>query len=452
MLIDNQQSAIGNRQIIIIGAGVAGLAAARELSCANFKVTVLEARDRIGGRVYTHDSVELGAEFIHGKPPELLQIAERAHLKLSVVPNRHWYFRDGKLATSKEFWSDIEHVMNEMKKVERDESFADFLKKHDLGQAEPLAKLYVEGFHASRAERVSVRGLNKANAAADEINDDEQYRIPAGYNLIAQSLYDDAVAHGATFHLNTIVEEVRWQPNHVEITARSTKGATAYDSPEGRLAPARLARFSRALITLPLSLIQSGSVRFVPELREKQAAANKLAMGQVVKIVMRFRTPFWEKLELPTKDGRKQSLKDLAYIHAPDELLPTWWTFLPERTPLLIGWAGGSRAEELLSKGGQAIRNHALKSLVEVFAVEMEQIEEQLEEIYYHDWYGDPFSRGAYSYVPVGGLDAQLQLAAPIENTLFFAGEATNTEGHLGTVHGAIATGLRAAREVIDGV
>ena len=424
-------------EILIIGAGVAGLAAARELSRANFKVTVLEARDRIGGRVYTHDSVELGAEFIHGKPPELMQISERAHLKLDIVSNRHWYFRDGKLATSNEFWSDIEHVMKEMKKVEHDESFSDFLKEHDLGPAEPLAKLYVEGFHASRAERVSVLGLNKANAAADEIDDDEQYRIPAGYHVVAQSLYDDAIAHGATFHLNTIVDEVRWQPNQVEITAGSTKESALTD-----------AKFSRAVITLPLSLIQAGSVRIVPELRDKQAAANKLAMGQVVKIVMRFHTPFWEKLELATKDGRSQGLADLAYIHAPDELLPTWWTLLPERTPVLIGWAGGSRAEELLSRGEQAIRNHALKSLVTVFAVELEKIEEQLEEIYCHNWYGDPFSRGAYSYIPIGGLEAQMQLARPVENTLFFAGEATNTEGHLGTVHGAIATGLRAAREV----
>jgi monoamine oxidase len=435
-------------EIIIIGAGVAGLAAARELSRANFNVTVVEARDRIGGRFYTHDSVELGAEFIHGKPPELKKIVERAHLKLDIVSNRHWYFRDGKLATSNEFWSDIEHVMKEMKTVERDESFTDFLKEHDLGPAEPLAKLYVEGFHASRAERVSVPGLNKANAAAEEIDDDEQYRIPAGYNLVAQSLYDDAVAHGATFHLNTIVEEVRWQSNHVEITGTTIKGATPYGSPEGWRAPARLAGFSRALITLPLGVLQAESVRFIPELADKQAAANKLAMGQVVKIVMRFHTRFWEKLELPTKDGRRQSLEGLAYIHAPDELLPTWWTLLPERTPVLIGWAGGSRAEELLSKGEQAIRNHALKALVTVFAAELEQVEEQLEEIYYHDWYGDPFSRGAYSYVPVGGLEAQMQLAAPVENTLFFAGEATNTEGHLGTVHGAIATGLRAAKEV----
>ena len=475
VLIGNRQSAIGNPDVLIMGAGIAGLTAARELSKAGFKVTILEARDRIGGRIYSHHDVELGAEFIHGRPPETLKIVERKKLKLSEVPNRHWYLRDGTLATSNEFWSRLERVMEEMKDVQRDQSFSDFLKGHDLGAAESLATLYIEGFHASRSDIISVLGLNRANAAAEEIDDEKQFRIPAGYHSIAQSLHDDAVASGARFHLNTILEEVHWQPNQVEITATSTKGATPNGSPEGwfstpaglprrgpRLAPAKLseyssqesslasARFSRALITLPLGVLQSGDVRFTPELVEKRVAANKLAMGQVVKIVMRFREPFWERLELPTKDGSKRSLKDLAYIHAPDELLPTWWTLLPEHRSVLIGWAGGSRAEQLLSEGEKSITNHALKSLVTIFAVEQKRIEELLEELYYHDWYGDPFSRGAYSYVPVGGLEAQVQLAKPVANTLFFAGEATNTEGHHGTVHGAIATGLRAAREIIE--
>ena len=422
---------------MIIGAGVAGLAAARELTNAGFKVTIVEARDRIGGRIYTHHGIELGAEFIHGKPRCLLDIVERAHLKLSEVSNRHWYFRKGVLATSNEFWSELERVMKEMKNAERDESFSDFLQRHELGEAEASAKLYVEGFHAARAERISVIGLNKADEAAEQIDDEEQFRIPAGYGAVVQSLYDDAVAGGALVFLNTVVKEVRWQPTEIAITTASSGGSL--DS----------ARFSRALITLPLGLLQAKSVRFIPELTEKQTAANKLAMGQVVKIVMRFREPFWEHLKLLTKDGKDHSLKDLSFIHAPDELMPTWWTLAPEQTPVLIGWTGGSRAEELLSAGEQAMRNHALKSLVTIFGVEQERLEKLLAEVYYHDWYGDPFSRGAYSYVPVGGLEAQAQLAAPIADTLFFAGEATNTEGHQGTVHGAIATGLRAAREII---
>jgi monoamine oxidase len=425
--------------VVIIGAGVAGLAAARELIGAGFQVTVVEARDRIGGRIFTQDSAELGAEFIHGKPPCLLDIVKRAGLPLSPVINRHWYFRKERLSTTNEFWSELERAMKAMKSVDRDESFSEFLKQHDLGEAEAMAKLYVEGFHASRAERVSVVGLNKANEAAEAIDDEEQFRLPAGYAAVAQSLHDDAVAGGAQFFLNTIVEEIRWQSNQVEIISGSTKAGGLIR-----------AKFSRALITLPLGVLQARSVRFVPELSDKLTAANKLAMGQVVKIVMRFREPFWEDLKVLTKDGSDHSLKDLSFLHAPEELVPTWWTLLPSQLPILVGWAGGSRAERLLAQDEAAITNQALRMLATIFGVELKLVAEQLESIYYHDWYGDPFARGAYSYIPVGGLEAAGQLAAPVANTLFFAGEATNTEGHQGTVHGAIATGLRAARETID--
>ena len=422
--------------ILIIGAGVAGLAAARELSRANFHVVVLEARDRIGGRIFTHHGIELGAEFIHGRPPETMEIVERAHLKLSKVVNRHWHFHKGKVATSNEFWSKLERVMKAMKDVKRDQSFSDFLKKHDLGsEAEAIAKLYVEGFHASRAERISVLGLNQANQAAEEIDDDQQFRIPKGYASIAQSLADDAVARGCKIHLNTVVKQVHWQPTHVAVNTQSSK---RYES-------------SRALITLPLGVLQAGDVRFTPKLNDKEAAANKLEMGQVIKIIMRFREPFWKKLRRPIRDGSELLLKDLAYIHAPAELIPTLWTLLPQRSPLLIAWAGGTRAEKLLAEGEAAITKSALKSLVTILGVELTKLEEQLEELYFHDWFIDTCSRGAYSYIPVGGLEASVHLAKPVANTLFFAGEATNTEGHQGTVHGAIATGLRAAREILDG-
>ena len=427
---------IDKPDIVIIGAGVAGLAAARELSRASFHVDVLEARDRIGGRIFTYKGIELGAEFIHGRPPETMDIVARAHLKLSKVVNRHWHYRKGKLATSNEFWSKLEHVMKAMKDVKRDQSFSDFLKKHDLGsEAEAIAKLYVEGFHAARAERISVLGLNQANKAAEEIDDDQQFRIPKGYASIAQSLADDAFAHGTRIHLNTVVKQVRWQPKHVEVF---TSSGTHYKS-------------SRALVTLPLGVLQAGDVRFTPKLNDKRDAANKLAMGQVTKVVMRFREPFWEKLRRPIGEGSELSFKDLAYLHAPDELTPTWWTLLPRRSALLTAWAGGTRAEKLLPEGEAGVSKLALKALVTIFGVEVAKLEEQLEELYCHDWFVDTCARGAYSYIPVGGLEATAHLAKPVDNTLFFAGEATNTEGHQGTVHGAIATGIRAAREILDG-
>jgi monoamine oxidase len=438
--------------VIIIGAGAAGLAAARTLTGAGFAVTILEARDRIGGRIHTvHDSrsplpIELGAEFIHGRPHETLDIVASARLKLAEVPSRHWYVQSGTLTESGEFWSQLEDVMDQMKRVgPEDQSFDEFLetycRSHDLGEAKTIASMYVEGFHAARPDRVSVFGLNKVNEAADSIESDKGFRITNGYDLIAQTLYDEAVSQGAQVRLNTVVEEVSWSRGRVVVTS-SSNGAS-HRSQAGRV-----------LATLPLGVLQAdsnelGAVRFVPRLPEKEQAARKLAMGDAVRLILRFREPFWEGLKLPTKYGSTKDLAEMAFIHSPHEAIPSWWTQLPARAPLLVGWAGGPRAEPLSRENKEALTDHGLETLAHIFARPRQEIEDQLEESYTHDWHGDPFCRGGYSYITVGGLQAEAQLAQSLDETLFFAGEATNTEGHIGTVHGAIASGIRAAQEII---
>jgi monoamine oxidase len=424
--------------VLIIGAGAAGLAAARELSRAGRKVLILEARDRIGGRIHTHfDSwpIELGAEFVHGKPPETLQIAERARLKLQELPNLHWHMHNGVLTKSREFWSRVEKVMDEMSRYTGpDQNFAEYLdhytRRTPIEDIESIATLYVEGFHAAHADQISVIGLNKTNKAAEEIEDEKQFRVENGYAPIVQSLLDDAVEGGATLHLNTAVEEVKWQRHQVEVLS----GTGSFKA-------------RRLIITLPLTLLQSSGeqtarVRFTPALTEIQDAANRLAMGQVVKAVLRFREPFWED---------SVELKDLTFIHALGETLPTWWSQFPVRAPVLVGWAGGTRADKLSLESEDALLDHAFESLSHIFRTSKSVLEQSLIQFYTHNWHKDPFSAGAYSYIPVGGLDAQARLAQPLDDTLFFAGEATNTEGHHGTVHGAIATGLRAARQINAG-
>ena len=439
--------------VLIIGAGIAGLAAAYEVSRAGINVIVLEARERIGGRIYTlHDEssplpIELGAEFIHGRPPETLAITELAHLSTPQVLNRHWYLRNGILDRSDDFLSMLENVMEHMKhKKGGDQSFRQFLDEYgqtdQSSEARIIATLYVEGFHAARTERISVTGLNEVNEAARHIDDEKQFRILNGYDLVAEWLHVQAVAHGASFRLNTNVEEVQRQPNHLTVITRSESGTQEYNA-------------SQAVVTLPLPVLQAGpknlgAVRFVPALTEKESAANKLAMGQVVRIILRFRERFWEGLRLPIKGGAADNLEDLAFIHAPNELIPTWWTQLPVRVPLLVGWVGGPGVERLSFDTGRSLLDKSVHALSNIFAIPRREIEELFEESYSHDWQRDPFSQGAYSYVPVGGLGAESELAKPVANTLFFAGEATNAEGHSGTVHGAIATGFRAAREIIN--
>ncbi len=431
--------------ILIIGAGAAGLAAARELSVAQLKVIVLEARSRIGGRIYTHFDkfpIELGAEFVHGKPPETLQIAERAGLTLQRIPNLHWHLHDGVLTKSGEFWSKMEDVMDQMQKYRGpDQSFAEFLddyaRRTKVEDVRSIATMYVEGFHAAHVDRASVIGLNETNQAASEIEDDKQFRLPDGYVLLTKVLHDEAEANGTVFRFDTVVDRVRWQRNHVEVLTKTEECFKA----------------RAVLVTLPLSLLQSAHgetarVRFTPAITQTENAANKLEMGDAVKAMLRFREPFWKELILPGEDENGTDLKKLTFIHAPDELLPTWWTQFPADVPLLAGWAGGPRAEKLLAESDDALLDQALQTLTHIFRTSRAFLEQSLEQFYVHNWRSDPFAGGAYSYIPVGGTAAQAQLARPLEDTLFFAGEAANTEGHHGTVHGAIASGLRAAREI----
>jgi monoamine oxidase len=233
--------------------------------------------------------------------------------------------------------------------------------------------------------------------------------------------------------LQSIVHAVRWKRGRVEVEG------TVLGRPFRETA-------ARAIITLPLGVLQlaagaPGSVRFAPVLREKQRALADLASGPVFKVTLRFRSPFWEEIE----DGR---YRDAVFFQSPEAAFPTFWTALPMRAPLLVAWAGGPRAARMAGAGTHAVIRHALASLRSVFG-ETVDVESQLEAAYVHDWQRDPYARGAYAYVKVGGGSARKALAAPLRNTLYFAGEASDFEGEAGTVAGALQSGLRAAREVL---
>ena len=438
-------------QVLVVGAGAAGLAAARDLCAAGLSVTVLEARGRVGGRVHTlHDPaspvpVELGAEFIHGRPRELWEVVERAGLAVREASERHWYERGGELTTSGEFWEKLGKVFGRMKEEGRDRAFSEFLSECcDDETAREAATLYVQGFHAARTERAGTRGLVRAEEAADRVGGDRSFRVTAGYSRVAEWLSEEVSARGGRVHLNTVAREVRWGRRRVEVDARHTGegGEVVYTA-------------GRAVITLPLGVLQAppgeeGAISFSPELPEKLGAARRLEMGHVVRLSLRFRGRFWEGLRLPARGRRDLSLSEMGFLHSFDEAVPTWWTQLPWRAPLLVGWAGGPRAEPFSGRGADFLTGRALESLAGALGVARSLVEGELEAVYTHDWQADPFARGAYAYAPVGGLEAQEALARPLEGTLFFAGEATNSDGHVGTVHGAIATGRRAAAQVVE--
>jgi monoamine oxidase len=441
-----------DKSVLILGAGAAGLAAARDLAAAGVEVNLIEARDRIGGRIHTNHTsnivpVELGAEFVHGRHPQLIQILENLETPLCDVTRNHWYFENGSLTDSRDFWNQLSLLMDLLNPDAPDHSFQNFLaslpQDETTARAKAVATRYVEGFHAADVNRIGVHGLIKANAGEDEVDGHHSFRVLGGYDVVTKSLFEQAQANGAVVNLNTIVKELRWSRSQVEAACIADK---------------RLQKFSatHAVITLPLGVLQAkyhqrGAVRFVPELPPaKQAAIERIPMGQALRISLIFRERFWEKLVVPGMEGRG-SFRQLGFFHHPQASLPNWWTLLPLRVPMIVGWIGGPEAERFIGRGEEYAVAEALASLQLILGVSEDSLRKLLLASYTHDWGADPFSRGAYAYLPVNGLEAQLALGSAIDNTLFFAGEATSV-GHIGTVHGAIASGHRAAEEILQRV
>jgi monoamine oxidase len=202
---------------------------------------------------------------------------------------------------------------------------------------------------------------------------------------------------------------------------------------------------SAAIITVPLPLLdppaeEPAALRISPRLDDKLDAARLLRMGPVVKAVLTFGRPFWREIA---------ELEDVQFVHSFDQALPTWWMPPDPEIPMLTGWAGGPFAAGLAGKSSEAVRDAAVRSLADGLGLAVTEVSSRLEACTFHDWAADPLSRGAYTYVGVGGAEAHRTLAAPVADTLFFAGEATCGDGHNATMEGALRSGRRAAAELL---
>jgi monoamine oxidase len=432
--------------VIIVGGGVSGLAALRTLDRAGLNVLCLEARDRIGGRIFTVRDplcpipIELGAEFIHGRPPETWNIIQTGSLAAYDCEERGIQIDNGQINSRDDAWSHIDQVMEDLQKSAKagpDIPFTQFIESTAYPQeVKDLATAYVQGFNAARPDVIGIASLAQDADAADAIDGDHSFRIANGYDSIPSHLAEGLSNRDARIRLNSVVERIRWQKGIASVDVRSV-----LTGEQTRL------RARRVIVTVPLGVLQAspgeeGAIRFEPEPPGVYDAARRLSFGHVVRTVLRFREPVLQQ---------KPELAGAGFLFSREPLFPTWWTALPFRTPIVTGWSAGPKAEPLAGQPKAAIVARALKQFARITGISQESIQESFASAYFHDWRADPYSRGAYSYAPAGALPARTVLAESIEDTLFFAGEATETNGHSGTVHGAIATGLRAAHQVIHG-
>ncbi len=402
--------------VLVIGAGAAGLAAADVLVRAGRSVLVLEARSRIGGRVWTRRMpglevpVELGAEFVHGAAETTVALFEKAKIKVSPSARVQRYASGGRLRAVDSFALAQEAMKDRSPLAERDLSFEDFLARRRLdARTRVFARMMVEGFDAADPRLASARAIAEEWGDGDALLG-AQPRPRPGYGPALEWLARRSLARGARLRLDSAVREIRWRRGRVELTGTDFRIAG-----------------KKAIVTLPLGVLQSQAVRFRPKL-DKDDGLKLLASGPVIKAALRFPSVFWDR--------------KVAFFHSPGAAFPTFWTPSPGRVPLLIAWAGGPKADRL--SGETDVSRDLMRSLRSIFGRVVEP-----DHMYVHDWKADPFARGAYSYVRVNGLDARRQLAEPLEDTLYFAGEATHLEGESGTVSGALQTGQRAAREAL---
>lgn len=427
--------------VIVLGGGVAGLGAAGELARHGFRVALLEARERLGGRVLTlrpedwNAPVELGPEFIHAGNDALWRLLKRHHLRARTVPARHWLWRDGELERLPGVSRRIAHVTGQIDaRRMRGWSFADFMRCHAdaFGEEErQLAAGFVEGFQAAPPAKMSASAIE-----GETIDEAEQFAVPRGYDTVVDALVSELPPERVEIWRGTIVTRVEW-----------TRGRVVVRAGERRFRGAAL------VVTLPLGVWQMrapapGAVRFEPPLRAKQAIAARMGVGHVIRLQLRF-DPRRLRSILPAR-LRRVARSGFGFIHSRLPGVPVWWALSGE--PILTGWAGGPAAIALARLPRSRMFARAQASLARVLGTSADVIRRAVVAAETHNWSHDPFTRGAYSFIAAGEEETAAKLRIPVRDTLFFAGEATADGAEVGTVHGALASGIRAARELVSTV
>jgi monoamine oxidase len=424
--------------VLVIGAGAAGLHAAARLGRAGLKVELVEARDRVGGRIWSirpqgwGSSIELGAEFVHGGNATLHAAMRNAGVRKTPVKEQHWLIHDNVRRSMPDAWDRIDHVMKKIGPRYRG-SFGDWLLRNGdrlTPEDRMLAEKFVEGFQGAPLHLMSTRTLFEATKG-----DEAQFRPVGGYGRLVLSFERRLAATKIPLHLNRPINLIRWKRNIAEIYSGNTKW-------EARA----------VLVTVPLGVLrsrrgQAGHIRFSPEVTRRRKIWRSLPTGHALRIVLRMRSDLWRRGVVPP-DMRARQGAAFGFLHSDERMFPVWWSKAP--APILVGWTGGPAAQALSSKSNELIFAEALRTLAKLLGCEEDSLRRAIVDWRVHDWLSDPMTRGAYAFSVAGREDAPRRLREPIEKTLFFAGEATADALELGTVHGALSSGDRAAEEIIS--
>lgn len=421
--------------IAVIGAGAAGLAAARTLHDAGQQVVIFEARDRIGGRTWTDDTfadfpIELGAEFIHGEKALTNSLVEAAGMTtIPVVRMKNLRWSDGNSAalpvdklpeklreTIHALLSSYNALLEAMPTT--DVSLAQALAAQGYDQqALEIADVLLAQTCCARLDGLSLADMAR-EAAVDHAGKDE-FRIHEGYGALFADYSRDL-----TIRLNTVIDVVHWSEAGVRLIGQNLDNEATV--------------FSRCIITVPVPVLAAGRIIFDPPLSEdKQAAIRAFRTEAATKLMYRFQKQLWDA--------------DLTYM-AHEGIAARWWTpgYGREDAAVICAYITADRACEVDSLPLAEAEAFGLRELALLLGLPVEELQKQQVDFRRLSWADDPFASGGYAHLPPGFADARPALAASEGNILFFAGEATAYDSNPQTVHGALESGIRAAQECLN--
>lgn len=414
---------------IIVGAGAAGLLAGYCLTRHGIDVNILEAQEQIGGRICRVNApnfsspLDLGAEFVHGDLQLTKKISTRAGGTLAAIAGKFYRIYNGDIAPRN--WLDDEWslLLDRIKHVRNDLTFEEFLQQNFTDEQHAVlrekATAFIEGYNAADARVASTVALREEWMGYDQ---QHQYRLEKGYRPLLSVLLNDIVSSRGTVHYGEVVKQIRWREGLAEVTTASGHTLEA----------------EKILITVPVGVLQEGSIDFVPAIPTITAAARDIGFGNVIK--------YHVELADEMRKVFAGRLPDAGFVFA-DAKIPTWWTN-PSAPPILTGWHGGPASTRIAS--GDAHVRMIVDTLSYILDQAPKKVREGIRGVHITDWLRNPYSRGAYSFATLKTRDAVVRLTRPINKTIYFAGEALAVHSSPGTVEAAFKSGVQAAARIIN--
>ncbi|RZJ31585.1 MAG: FAD-dependent oxidoreductase [Flavobacterium sp.] len=409
-------------KVIVIGAGASGLMAAYELTKNGAEVIMLEAENRVGGRIRTFKppgftfEIEAGAEFIHGNLPLTMRLMENAGLFHVRAGGKMYRASESGIETDAGNGEDWNLFYEKLSDVKHDMTLESFLNENfgadDFADIRKGVCEMAQGLDLADPAKVSILSIK------DEwLSDEPDYRPQSGYQKLMEYLYGQSLANGLKLHLNQKVEKIQWQTSSVDVFSNDS-----------------VFHADAVLLTVPMPVLQEEKIKFAPPIADMTAHFHKIGFGEVIKILMEFTEAFWEK-----------SHPDMGFLFTAGGF--TFWTQRKMHKPLLTCWIGNHFAKQFENVSDENLIETVLEKLSAAFA---------------DGSLGEKYSAGAvfrytkssqfgggYSWRMPESNDAITEINNGIDGTIWFAGEALDLESAAGTVESALNSGRSAARKIL---